>query len=144
MTQHVRCQTFFDITTTGVRNHFSRARLPFQDEAGHTIQDEKTWHRSRNKQRNWETINAVMSLRTLPIDITQPAMISMQGRRCWQFTFVIEQPGALEIDENPVSALLQDCQGVPMHIGLDEEPGLQPCMITQGPDANTFFSVYEA
>jgi hypothetical protein len=141
MTQRIRCCTRFDITATGVKNHFNRARIPFQDDAGDDICDEQSWHHSRNKQRNWETMNAVMSLRTLPTEISRPEITQHDGQRYWQFDFTVDQPGALEINQDPVGALIQDCQGVPMHTGLDEDLGVQPCMIAQGSDINTWFVV---
>jgi hypothetical protein len=141
MSQRIRCRTFFDITVTEVKNHFNRARLPFQDAAGQWVKDEASWHRSRNKQRNWETLAAVISLRTLPTEITKPELAVVDGCPQWSFNFTVDQPGALEIDQDPVGALKQDCQDVPMHLGLDEGDITQPCMISLGSDANTFFDV---
>jgi len=141
MTQRIRCHTRFDITATGVRNHFNRARIPFRDDAGHDISDEQAWHRSRNQQRNWETLNSVISLRILPTEITNPVIVLQDGQRSWQFDFTVEQPGALEISEDPVGALKQDCDEVPMHVGLDEDPDQEPCMISRGARINTFFAV---
>ena len=57
-------QTFFDITATGITGHFKPAKIPFRDAAGNTITDLESWTRSRNQQRNWETITQILGLRT--------------------------------------------------------------------------------
>ena len=58
------CQTLFDITATGVTGHFKTTRVPYVDQAGQEIVDQATWNRSRNQQRNWETLTQILGLRT--------------------------------------------------------------------------------
>ena len=118
MTQRITCRTQFDITATGVRNNFHRNRVPFDTVQGIRIDTDQAWNRARNQQRNWETINQVLSLRALPTDITDPVVIEQDGLRLWQFEFSVEQPGALAADGDTVGALKQDCVGVPMITGL--------------------------
>ncbi len=143
MTMKIRCRTVFDITATGVKNHFNRARLPFRDESGSMIADEVQWHRSRNKQRNWETLNQIISLRTLPMDISIPIVQQQDSGPMWEFEFGIDQPGALDISGDPLGALIQDSKGVPMHTGLDEMGHLPGYLVTDGHEANIFFNVVE-
>ena len=129
MTQRITCRTQFDITATGVRNNFHRNRVPFDTVQGIRIDTDQAWNRARNQQRNWETINQVLSLRALPTDITDPVVIEQDGLRLWQFGFSVEQPGALAADGDAVGALKQDCVGVPMITGLTENAGVDDTLI---------------
>ena len=79
------CTTLFDITATGVTGHFKSSRAPFEDRAGNTIQDVADWNRSRNQQRNWETVNQIIGMRT-QVDSTMP---KREGSS-WSFEFETE------------------------------------------------------
>lgn len=116
MTIRIKCTTLFDITVTGVKNRFHRTRLPFADSTGFNIASDKDWQRSRNKQSNWETINQVISLRTLPENITNPLRIKNR----WEFEFTVPDLSSIERNGDPVAALKDDCSNVPMITGLDE------------------------
>jgi len=133
----IRCVTQFDITATGVRSTLNKNRIPFQDAAGQDIHNELAWNRSRNQQRNWETLTQIISLRALPADITNPIET---GRKTWSFDFEVERPDSVALDGNPVGALIEDCRGVPMIVGLDEFPGQQPIL---EPGANIDFIVLD-
>jgi len=137
MTQRITCRTQFDITATGVRNNFHRNRVPFDTVQGIRIDTDQAWNRARNQQRNWETINQVLSLRALPTDITDPVIIEQDGLRLWQFEFSVEQPGALAADGDAVGALKQDCVGVPMITILTENTGVDDVLIV---DRNITFA----
>ena len=115
------CRTRFDITATGVRNSFYKNRA----DAADTV----AWTRSRNQQRNWETVNQIISLRTLPTNITPPKRVTQTGENLWIFEFDIEQPATVGTDEDPVGMLKADCRDVPMLTGLDEDPGLDGVLI---------------
>ena len=122
MTLQVRCTTRFDITVTEVRNNFSRSRLPFHDANGKLINDPTAWNRARNQQRNWETINQVISLRTLPENITTPTVSS----GVWVFEFEVPSLQSLGHEEDPVKLLIDDVNGVPMIVNLTETSTLSP------------------
>ena len=115
------CRTRFDITATGVRNSFYKNRA---DAA-----DTEQWTRSRNQQRNWETVNQIISLRTLPVNITPPKRVSQSGGNLWVFEFEVEQPATIGTDEDPMGILKADCRDVPMLTGLDEDPGVDGVLI---------------
>lgn len=119
----IRCQTKFDITSTGIKNNFAK-------KAG------TSWHKARNQQRNWETINQVISLRALPENISIPTKVETPGHSAWEFEFDIEQAGSLELNDDAVGLLKIDCKDVPMLIGLDEDPGISGLLIY---DTNIFF-----
>jgi hypothetical protein len=136
----VRCITYFDITATGVRSHYKSSRMPFIDTAGNSICTELDWQRSRNQQRNWETVNQIISLRTLPENITVPVIVDHQHRRTWQFDFEISQAESLTVMDDPVGALVNDSLDVPMITGLDEDPATDARLL---PGVNVFFTVVD-
>jgi hypothetical protein len=141
MTVTIQCATLFDITETGVRNHTANARLPFRDQAGQDIDTETSWVRSRNQQRNWETLNQIMALRTLPENISTPMCERSDQGRIWQFEFDIPDLSAVSQGDAALSLLLQDCEAVPMITGLTETADLEPALHTQEPAANIWFVV---
>lgn len=134
----VRCLTYFDITATGVKNHFKQSRIPFRDSAGNLIANAADWNRSRNQQRNWETVNQLISLRALPVDITDPVKTTHNEQHAWMFEFVIEQQDAVSVGDNPIGALLADSNMIPMLTGLDETAILDQLL---QPGVNIFFEV---
>jgi hypothetical protein len=139
MTVRIRCQTRFDITETGVKNRSHKARIVFRDAAGQEITNELEWNRARNQQCNWETVNQVISLRTLPENITRPVYKADIG--IWSFEFVVVDPASITHDSNPVGYLLNDCADVPMILGLNETADITPFLISSGPDANIWFEL---
>jgi hypothetical protein len=132
------CQTLFDITATGVTGHCRTNRMPFQDHAGQIIQDEAAWNRSRNQQRNWETITQILSLRTQLFDLTLP--IQDQTGTRWMFEFETESAGVYGSDEDPVAVLRQDASGVPMLRELNNDPDIDTVLVTEGPRQNIWFA----
>ena len=119
----VRCWTTFDITITGVKNNFNINRLPFTDQAGREIMTPEQWHHSRNQQRNWDTVNQLLSLRSLPHSISASQLQDKGDVKIWEFEFLVDHEDALAEGDNVFGALEQDCQGVPMITGLGETPG---------------------
>lgn len=134
----VRCCTYFDITATGVKNHYRPSHGAFRDATGRIIGDTATWNRARNQQRNWETVNQLISLRALPVEITMPTVTQQQDRNAWTFEFLIEQAGALTVGDDVIGALTQDSYMIPMLTGLDETPAEDKFLTAE---VNIFFSV---
>jgi len=141
MTVTIQCGTLFDITETGVRNHTANARLPFRDQAGQDVDTEQAWVRSRNQQRNWETVNQILALRTLPENISSPVRQESKQGHTWQFEFDIPDLSAVSEGDAALSLLLQDCETVPMIIGLTETADIEPELRTQGSKSNIWFAV---
>lgn len=94
--------------------------MPFQDDVGQAITDLASWTRARNQQRNWETVNQIISLRCLPERITLPEI--QQGS--WLFDFEVPDLASISGQDSDLDLLLRDAQGIPMITGLDETPGL--------------------
>jgi len=132
------CQTLFDITATGVTGHCKTTRMPFQDHAGQVIQDTASWNRSRNQQRNWETLTQILSLRTQLFEITEP--IADQTGTRWMFEFETESDGVYGPNDDPVSVLRSDAAGVPMLRELNNNPDIDTVLITEGPRQNIWFA----
>lgn len=133
----ILCKTLFDCSSTGVTGHYRVSSIPFKDRAGQTIDSLQAWNFSRNQQRNWETVNQLISLRTQPVDV-QPAQCQ-DGT--WQFVFEVEQPLVYSISgaEDDFGALINECAGVPMITGLKETMTTSTVLITSGPDQNIWF-----
>jgi len=132
------CQTLFDITATGITGHFKSKRIPSIDQAGQEIVDETSWHRSRNQQRNWETLTQILALRTQLFDMTLP--VRDQSGTSWMFEFETEISGAFGPDSDPCEVLRLDADGVPMILDLDNRADLLPILQTQGKQQNIWFA----
>lgn len=132
------CQTLFDITATGVTGHCKITRMPFQDHAGQIINNSESWNRSRNQQRNWETLTQILSLRTQLFDLTTP--IQDQTGTRWMFEFETETDGIYGPESDPVSVLRADAIGVPMLRELNNDPDIDTILVTEGPRQNIWFA----
>ena len=141
MTVRIKCTTCFDITETGVRNRSYRADQPFCDRRGQTINTAVEWQQARNQQSNWETVNQVISLRTLPEKISSPAADSISTT--WAFEFDVVDPSTIFYNSDPVGYLKADCAGVPMITGLGETGSTLPFLTADGEFANIWFEVIQ-
>jgi hypothetical protein len=132
------CQTLFDITATGVTGHFKVTRMPFMDQAGQQILDQASWNRSRNQQRNWETLTQILGLRTQLFDVTDP--VRDKSGTTWMFEFESDRDGVFGPDSDPIQILRTDAEGVPMILDLDNRSDLVPVLRTTGPEQNIWFA----
>jgi hypothetical protein len=112
----IQCQTFFNITATGVTGHIKPSRMPFIDQAGNKIIDAESWNQARNQQRNWETLTQLIGLRTQLSELTTP----IKNQHTWCFDFATDIEGLFELNQDPLGILKTDCTGVPMLTGLGE------------------------
>ena len=149
----VICYTLFDCTATGILNHAKITQLPLTDRQGRLISDSATLARARNQQRNWETLTQLISLRTQVTvfkepEIVQDASVAVLGLnrragRVWTFEFGSEFEDIYDISGEPLAALIQDCDGVPLITALGEDvENLEPVIRTSGNMINTRF-VYQ-
>jgi hypothetical protein len=123
----INVRTLFDITTTGVTGHLRSAHPSYTPE---------TWMRARNQQRNWETLTQLIGLRTQIIDITKP----VEEDSIWTFDFESES-NVWDDGTDPVGVLKQDSNGVPMLCELDNDPNIEPVLVTSGALQNIWFAV---
>lgn len=133
------CQTRFDITATGITGHYKNTRMPFKDRAGQLINNEDDWNRSRNQQRNWETLTQILSLRTQLFGLTDP--LQDQTGQLWMFEFETEAQGVYGQDTDPTAILRSDAEGVPMLLKLNNNPDIEPYLVTTGAKQNIWFAV---
>lgn len=130
----IRCITRADITATGVKNRFYKSRMPFRDDLGRLIDTEAAWHESRAQQSNWETVNQLISLRTLTENITNP----VRDTDRWQFEFDAVDPAAVADDNDLVGWLKRDCDGVPVSTTV-ASPHIN--MLTTTGEINIWFEI---
>ena len=132
MIQRFEVATFFDCTKTGVQNHRRSKNLSNED-----------WHFRRNQQRNFETIIQCIGLRCQPMNISVPVTLgNNEGQLYWTFSFESDKQDIFLSDDDPVGILKQDCNHVPMIVGLGEserELFFTPYLITLGNTPNTYF-----
>jgi hypothetical protein len=110
MTLSIQITTDFDCRSTGVTGHYRENVLPFTDQLGQSVTDIPSWVRSRNQQRNWETIMQLIGLYTQPVRVS---LVRMKDQR-WQFEFDTEFDDVFAVNDDPVGRLLQACDGVPI------------------------------
>lgn len=79
----------------------------------------------------------IIGLRTQPQDITRPERRSNE----WCFEFVAEATGVYSLtdSDDPLAGLKQDCDGVPMVTGIDEQIDIAPTINVSGSKQNIWF-----
>lgn len=135
--QTIICTTNFDITATDVLGQYKPNRDIVNQSDQTPIQNLAAWTRARNQQRNWETITQIIMLRCLPEHIVKP----QRSGDSWSFTFSLENLAHVSNRPDDLYYLLQDAHGVPMIIGLDEQPHTSSVIDTIGADRNTWFDL---
>lgn len=137
-TMKIHCRTLFDCTFTGVTGNFRSGQLPFTDHANQTVSSQQDWNRSRNQQRNYETLLQIFGLRTQPMSISRPEIKD----HMWCFSFETESDAVFALEgQDQLAALRSDCQGVPMTLNLGETKATVSILCTQGPDQNIWFEL---
>jgi hypothetical protein len=131
----IKVRTYFDITATGVTGHYRPTRGSFRDRTGHEINNVDSWNRSRNQQRNWETLTQLIGLRTQTSDVIEP----VQNQEEWYFEFTTETE-VFSDGTDPVGVLKADSDGVPMLTLLDNRADIDSILITSGTRQNIWFT----
>jgi hypothetical protein len=117
MTLSIRVTTDFDCRPTGITGHFRPNILPITDQQGQAVTNQATWLRSRNQQRNWETIMQLISLYTQPLRVSRVLVENLR----WQFNFDTDQEDVFRLNNDPVGLLQQACTGVPVINYVEQE-----------------------
>ena len=129
-----RAYTLIDITETKVLTQ--------------TVEQQK----QRNQQRNWETINQLLSLRAQLIEFNYLSMVSADvaeyafgvnyvgTHNIWSFDFAIEHEDVYVLNHDKFGVLKDDFKIAPIILGLDETatPPL-PLFYASGADKNIYF-----
>jgi hypothetical protein len=125
----LKVRTLFDITATGVTGHYKSARAHYDTQ--------EAWDRARNQQRNFETLQQILSLRTNLAEITRP----VEHDSVWEFEFEIESDGVYGTTDDPTGILRGDAVGVPMLRELNNDPDIDPVLVVGGPRQNVWFDI---
>ena len=133
----ISVRTLFDCTDTGVVGHIKHDQLPFKDRANQLISDDPAWLKSRNQQRNWESLLQVISLRTQPFEVIEPKF--NKDNSCWEFTFAVEFESLYSDGTDDLAELKRDLDQVPMIVGLNETADLDGILRVAGADVNIWF-----
>lgn len=96
--------------------------------------NQAAWNRSRNQQRNWETLLQIMQLRS-QIAVTESAE---RGPHGWHFVFAVEN---VMVYGEDLGELRRDAEGVPMITGLDEPALAARVLHTSGAEQNIWFDM---
>lgn len=102
----------------------------------------------RDQERNYQTLLQTLSLRTQPLNVTQPIMfqkgtiledkINLGGmyvgeHALWTMDFSVEFEGIFENANGPTGLLLEDLNEVPIINGLEETARfILPCFFSYG------------
>lgn len=144
------CYTLFDVTKTGInfRNRFDTKTDP-------------TLLKQRNQQSNFETILQVVGMRSQPENISDSEILSVKIDELskynfgylyskkylknvktitlWKFTFEVDRVAVFDNGITELGYLLQDCEGVPMIINLEETVKLSNHLNTLDENRNINF-----
>ena len=133
----IACKTLFDCSVTGITGHFKPSQLPFQDRSGQLVTNQFEWNRSRNQQRNWETLLQIIGLRTQPTVIQAPTLFD--GSWCFEFETASDGVYSSSNNVSDLTLLYQDCRDVPMIVNLNNETQLIPMLCVSGANQNIWF-----
>ena len=126
--------TLIDITPTGVTTHV----------------EDKAFE--RNQQRNWETVQQILGLRTQPTILTTNNFeddvkryffgITYSGKhRIWTFKFSVEYPDVYRQGPDKFGLLKQDFRMIPATTGLRETISLEKSLFEpKGAWNNIYFN----
>lgn len=150
-TLKVDCLCLFDITSTGVNSHQRNISFPYQSKTGAEIKNDAELHKARNQQRNFDTLQQLIGLRTQVTITDDPAVVDNKnipefawaGRnaKVWKFSFEVESQAQWLIDNDELWLLKNDSDRTPMLLGLEETAMLDSCISTQGDKPNTVYYV---
>lgn len=135
MSTRIKCTTLFTLSagTAGRR-----------EPSGVSAEMLTHWHQQRRSQSNFETILQVISIRSQPEDISDPAQIALKSAAeleqfgaayqtqdsvaAWQFTFTVQHDSVFTGPDGELSALESDCDSVPVFKNLTESVELPDCL----------------
>ena len=123
----IQIKTKFDCTRTNITGRWRPDKSSI---------DEMTWNFQRNQQRNLETLLQTVGMRTQLVVVTDP--VHEDG--VWSFEI---EPDRADAFGDDLSALFDDCQGVPMLTGLQENGVESRTLDVNGDQQNIWFTILE-
>lgn len=143
--EYIRGYSLIDITNTGVLAAYKKDAKAFMDNAQQVVKDKQSWDRSRNQQRNWETLTQLISMITQPTILQQPIPKRKQDLLNYNFSYTGEHTvwefiiGAEHASVFDSKVLIEICNKIPIVTNLKEtfEPN-NPIFDTEQ-DINLYF-----
>lgn len=148
----IACHTLVDISKTGVISLYRKEIPMFMDDAEQIVRDQRTWERSRNQQRNFETVTQIIGLRAQPINLEIPHKVKVDlaehkfgtdftgVQAVWSFTFTVEHTAVFDRDNTSLRALVLDMDNIPCIIKMTETVTIvSPVFRSQGTSSNIYF-----
>ena len=145
--------SLIDITATGLVAPYDSKFKQIIDDNDTVINSERSWNKSRNKQRNWETVVQVLGLRSFPNILYTPVTkfdnlsnydfgSNYIGKEnIWVFRFTTEQAGLFAGINSSTELLDLDLHQVPITINLDETVHIDPSIIdTQSTNTRNLYT----
>ena len=113
--QEFRLICDFDITATGAYS-YRPVTIPGLTKTGYEINDKQDWFRVVNQQRNWDTVQQILSLRTQIELIELPQYVDQQ----WHFTVGLDSNRIASAIDKSLYIIENDFNNVPIILGLLE------------------------
>lgn len=148
----ITCFSLVDLTKTAVIGSYRAGFTPFVDNANQSVTDMTEWTRSRNQQRNFETVMQIIGLRAQPMLLDTPTQSLNElsdykfgtdwvgSHQVWSFRFSVEYAFVFDRNEQDLAALLEDMNNIPCIAGLSESVQLPaPVFKTYGASTNVYF-----
>lgn len=140
------------MNTTESRKYLYRGYTLIDISATDVTRESEQKHKERNQQRNWETVQQVLGLRTQILELEQQRLKPQDMTRyqfgsvyegvqnIWRFDFAVEFENIFKIDDDPIAVLVADFNSVPVIQNLDETVKLSlPMFLTLGDMKNIYF-----
>lgn len=147
--EFIRGYSLIDITNTGVLAAYKPDAQSFMDNASQVVKDQLSWNRSRNQQRNWETLMQLISMITQPTVLQQPIQKKNQDLLNYKFSytgihtvweFIIGAEHAQVFDSNiPSGRLIEMCNKIPIVLNLKETFEPNNSIFDTETDVNLYF-----
>lgn len=126
----IKGYSLIDITSTGIIAPYNSNTVPFTDDSGQVIDTKNSWNKSRNQQRNWETLIQLISMITQPIILQKPILLkdenlsnhkfkNKEKHNMWHFIIGAEQEGIFDSSVS-IGKLTSICHKIPININLNE------------------------
>lgn len=149
---YIKLYTLVDISTTGTIGQFKNIKKT--NLLGDSLDTEPLWKKSRNQQRNWETVIQIIGLRAQPIYLENSVILTNQDLSqyafgtshvgtgtVWTLTFGVEAANVYDSNNIPLQSLVDDFDGVPIITGLNESFSFQKSVfLTKNGMKNVYFA----
>jgi hypothetical protein len=138
---YIKLYSLVDISTTGTIGQFKNVKRT--NLLNETLDTEPTWKKSRNQQRNWETVIQIIGLRAQPIYLENSVILLNESLALydfgadfgptgtvWTLVFGVEAANAYDSNNIPLQSLVDDFNDVPIISGLNETFSFQKSVFT--------------